>query len=829
MKIIRLQLKGYLRLLLNNISYVDYKPENKIQLILGTNGSGKSSLLKELSPLPANKNEYEKGGYKIIEIEHKSSKYILKCDFTDKATYSFIKNDEELNQGYTVSVYKQLVKAEFNIDNDVHDMLLGQYRFHEMSPLERRNWFTKISSCDYTYALGYYQRLREETRDSQGAIKLLQSRIVNESSKLLDSNREAEIRQELIVLNEYLNFILDNKPNVNNDQQTISNNLNKIEDYIKNNIREIQKLRKVFLNDESFQNEDEIDDAIVSYRSTILSLENQFNYLCQKIDDETKIEQSYINANIGSFKEIEESIEQTIKEINSEHTKKSLFIRFSDPAQALTALQTISTQLLEIFNNLPRSSKDEFSRTNIGDARTKQIFLINKLKEYNDAQDIVLQKKKELDQYKNKDQTVCPSCGHRWFKDFDQAIYDNILKTLEANTEHIDNFKKELSVTEKYLAEAEVFIRQLSAYYNLTNNWKILDSLFSYLNANGVLVYAPEKISYILSELEEDLKIDIRILNMSNKLQELNKLKQNITSTQESDLDKIKVSIFNFNKELHNVNLNLDKNRKYLTKLLYYKNAVKRFREIEKDLDLLIANRDNLLKNEIEVRRRDRINDIIKLTRLEISTREQLISNINIQKAIVSDLEKQLHENVKKFELLKIAVRKLSPNEGLIAKGLTGFINHFILELNAFIKKIWLYPLQILPVVIDDENQLDLNYEFKVKINDRQLINDISKTSSAMKEVIDLAFKVISMKYLGLSESPIYLDEFAASFDKEHRQKAYTVINNLMNTDNYSQIFTISHYEDCYGSFVNTDITILCSNNIPLPKNSAFNTVITIQ
>lgn len=829
MKIVRLQLKYYKRLLLNNIQYIDYKPENKIQLILGTNGSGKSSLLKELSPLPANKIEYEKGGYKEIEILHKGSRYVLKSDFNDKPIFSFIKNEEELNQGYTVSVYKQLVKSEFNIDNDVHDMLLGQYRFHDMSSLERRNWFTKISSCDYSYAINYYQRLREELRDAQGAIKTIQSRIVTESEKMLDEKKEQEIRKDLIVLNEYLNFILDNKPNVNNDSYKINNDIAEIELNIKKHIDEIKKLRKVFLNTECFESEEDIDDAIVKYRSNILSLENSFNYLCQKIDEESKIEQAYITSNINSVDEINIAVKDIMENISIEEKKKNKCLYFSNASQALTAVQTINEQLIYIANNIPKDDRYTFSREEIINGKTKLDFIVNKLKEYSDAQDIVIQKKKELEHYKGHDKTECPACGHKWFKGFDENIYNGILKTLENNSENINNLNKQKDELVNYLDLAREYMRIMNMYLSVTNSWSILDSLFSHLNNESIITKFPEKLNYILIEVEQDLKIDLVIENLKNKLIELDKLKKNINVTQENNLDKIKETILNLNKELHKVNLNLDISRKYLNKLLYYKNMIKIVNESTNTINQLLDSRNKQLNEKLLTKKRDGINDIIRLTRIEISAREQLISNINIQKAIVNDLNSQLQQNIKKFELLKIAVRKLSPNEGLIAKGLTGFINHFILELNIFIKKIWLYPLCILPIVIDDDNQLELNYDFKVKVNDNNIIPDISKTSSAMKEVIDLAFKVISMKYLGLSESPIYLDEFAASFDKEHRHKAYTVINNLINSDNFSQIFTVSHYEDCYGSFTNTDITILCGNNIPLPKDNVFNKVIILS
>ena len=93
-----LKLKGYTRLSLNHIDSLEYTPVAKTQVIIGTNGSGKSSLLYELSPMPSHHRMYDHG-YKQITIEHKGSTYVLTSDFTKGKSHSFIKDGIELNPG----------------------------------------------------------------------------------------------------------------------------------------------------------------------------------------------------------------------------------------------------------------------------------------------------------------------------------------------------------------------------------------------------------------------------------------------------------------------------------------------------------------------------------------------------------------------------------------------------------------------------------------------------------------------------------------------------------------------------------------------------------
>ena len=84
MRILSLELCGYRRMRLNQVKRFKITLKEAIQLILGTNGSGKSSLMEELSPLPAISNNYTKDGYKIIELTNNGHQYTLTSKFSPK-------------------------------------------------------------------------------------------------------------------------------------------------------------------------------------------------------------------------------------------------------------------------------------------------------------------------------------------------------------------------------------------------------------------------------------------------------------------------------------------------------------------------------------------------------------------------------------------------------------------------------------------------------------------------------------------------------------------------------------------------------------------------
>jgi len=79
------------------------------------------------------------------------------------------------------------------------------------------------------------------------------------------------------------------------------------------------------------------------------------------------------------------------------------------------------------------------------------------------------------------------------------------------------------------------------------------------------------------------------------------------------------------------------------------------------------------------------------------------------------------------------------------------------------------------------------------------------------------------MEYLGLSDYPVFLDEFAVKMDAAHRTAAYGIIDYLVESSNFSQLFLISHYASGYSNLSNAEILVLCPSNITLPKHLVVN------
>jgi hypothetical protein len=158
-----------------------------------------------------------------------------------------------------------------------------------------------------------------------------------------------------------------------------------------------------------------------------------------------------------------------------------------------------------------------------------------------------------------------------------------------------------------------------------------------------------------------------------------------------------------------------------------------------------------------------------------------------------------------------------------IAEGMLGFIRTFVAKMNALIAKVWTYRMEVHDCSTEEESA-ELNYKFPLSTpNLPKPTIDVAHGSSAQKQMVDLAFRIIMAQCLGLDRGPLALDEFGTGFDEGHREAATQVISQLMNQLNFSQLFMISHYDECYGAFYNAQITVIDKRNITIPGNRKYN------
>ena len=813
MRIISLELRNYKRLLVSNIEKIVYKPVEKMQVIIGSNGSGKSSLLKELSPLPAIKNEYTSTGYKEIVIEYMNSSFVLTSDFTNSHTHSFIKDGLEYNEGGTFTIQKDLVKQYFKLTFDLQELLLGNNNFTEFTALERRKWFTLLSQTDYAYALLVFNKLKEKQRDLLAGIKLSKAKLTTLESNILNEEDIRLLQSEIDNDNKAIESLLELKHSqvqMFNVEATIQTN--------KDNLDKLVKGLQVYFKQLNY------NTLVDNPQSLIVQIETQISYLHKdnqllerKMNEYQSMIEIMSSNNVNQLKDIQNELETlTNRQISLSKQCKSN-IGTLDPFQIKSALNANCELLNYVFNNLKVNSEKEYSKLTYQQTLDQVQVLENKLREMKIARDELYKDIKLLEHSKNHDPIHCPECNHSWILGYDENIYQEKLKLLEEKNTNITISEGILeNVIKKKLEDIREYIEVYRQYLSIRNNWSILSTFFKLIEDNNLIFDNPSMCNTILNQYMGEIETQCEIYEINKKLNDLKGLLAFTQSTNQNvSLDTI----------IKDTDLQISRNINEITQLQKDLKAIQRQVAIKEKIDQYQSDIYNLLqtneaqyKESIKQLENNIINSMINDIKLGLVDKETKLNNtLNIHRTI-KDTNEYIQLYSSELEEVNILVNVMSPTNGLIGESILGFINVFIENVNSIINKIWSYSLIIQPCSIDETNELDLNYRFPVIVKNNDFpVPDIKKVSAGMKEIINLAFKIIAMKYLKLDDYPLYLDEFGRTFDEYHRLTALSIINNLLMQSDFSQIFLISHYADTYMSLTNADVNILCKENVTIP------------
>jgi hypothetical protein len=344
------------------------------------------------------------------------------------------------------------------------------------------------------------------------------------------------------------------------------------------------------------------------------------------------------------------------------------------------------------------------------------------------------------------------------------------------------------------------------------------------------VVRSPRKALSIVDTFKIDLQYEMEAASHDEAIKELMQLIQSAEQVGDANLTEVKLKLETCAHAIDTMTAEQTKLQNDVAEYSRYRNQMLEAQALaEKIRALQILLEDNNAQM-IEMLRRETLNHCVRQLQHSLAIKQETLNAAMIQKSLVEDLEQQIAKLTIEEEAAKVLVRELSPTDGLIAEGLLGFIRKFVSQMNSLIRKIWAYPLVVQDCGVVGSAGAELDYKFPMKVQSKDnIVTDVSKGSTGMKEIVDLAFKVTAMMYLGLGESPLYLDEFGASFDEAHRSAASHVIKALMDQKPFTQLFMVSHYESTHGAFTNAEICVLDKRNITVPDGTKYNNHVVIS
>ncbi len=811
MKIIQLELKGYKRLTLNNVEKFVMTPVDRVQIIIGTNGSGKSSVLKELSPLPAAHQDYHVGGSKTIVLTHRGTEYTLVSDFTKGQRHSFLKDHtEELNTGGTLTVQKELVKRYFGYDQGLHDIMLGNVVFTQMSVQQRREFLTDLSGGDLDYALNLFKRLKTAHRDTQGVIKHLESRLITLTAKQLQDKDIEEIQTYVKLLQDELTLLMRNT-------QPFDSNFWKAWEEVLEATAVWKDLSNKLLATKPYYlgkypaHYPTIGDSIRANNEDIAAEKGQVEFLLDEVHSVKELLTSLNNIHATTLDGVKEHCRALIAKKCSLFDRIKHFPVMPQAWMVVEANKTINEHIETFITNIPNNTEGWYSLQRMNENKD----LIDRLNEriaiYQKEQRRILN---HIEHCKQTDPLQCRQCGYKWIPGFEAQEESLIMKDLERIDALIVAGEKERSEAMDVVARINDYQQALKAFKNFMDQFPVLLPFWDRIIEEKLLVRTPNRVLVLFRYWAEEAEIHADIEKCERELNESKDAMDYILSHEDEG-----GSVFLMNGKLEDLENRLEKGIQTHSTLVKQaaafkeaETAAKQMVKLKEDWEKAQEHMGIVFNNYALACRDHIIKGVIAEHQNDLAQNNAILTDALIAEKEIGSMKTSLGTQLEEQKAFKILMDILSPIDGLIAEQLKGFLEQFVDQMNHVIGQVWTYPLLIKPCGFESG---ELDYKFPMLVgNDTSSVLDVAMGSGAQKDIVNFAFKLAVIAFKGMNDYPLYLDELAPTLDEKHRINITRYVHDYTDAHFCNQLFMISHYQPSYGTFSNADVCIMDATNM---------------
>jgi energy-coupling factor transporter ATP-binding protein EcfA2 len=857
MRYISIELNLFKRVRLNHIKRLKLTFNEIIQLFLGTNGSGKSRLCRELSMLPADASDYEKGGSKIITCEADDGRrYTATSMFEPHTRHRLVRHDDDgdvvINDWVNTSKQRSTVEELFKMTPEIRALMLGKEKFSDWGPGKRREWFMRLNNAKYDYALAVFTKVNAEANELTAALRNTKKRLVAEQEKVVNEAELKRLNDEVNQIERELNNLMEYRAPVIRSSDTYEAEQKRQLAELQHMTQQLYRLRFIapypnYRDPEvryeqaedggpwlqvrpSFSSLSEIATEIERLKGEVMSRDALINKAVKEHDrlkEQHDVLTKTGEAGIAELHKRFKAVHGRKVEVLSSRTLVDVLVGLDGihPINGMGALESVWDTLEDIASTIPDNSEKAYGQAKIVELKGQ---LDEKMRAYNVASghvDKLVTRKTHADNHRGNGETTCPSCSYRWTIGYNETEYQRLLNGIEVYQEQAKKLKEEMKDIEEQIARNYEYGEKYRSFIRLTQAWPVLTPLWDHLIENEFVTAKARTMMGFVERFRFDLQIMKDTLRLDAEMGEISNLIASAEKLGDATLTDVRLGLEQWSHEVEHLNSERHLLQKDVTDFTAYYRIMAEGVSLEQKITK--ARSDIVQTNEawIETLHKETILHCIKQLRTSLTRKEETLSYVNMQQARVLDLQQQIEELTIKEQAARLVRDQLSPTEGLIADNLLGFIRYFIGDMNEVIERIWSYPLVVQDCAVESAGGTELDYRFPVVVDNDydDPAGDIKEGSTGIVEVIDLAFRIAAMQCLGLGNSPLFLDEFGAHFDKHHQSTVTQVISNIMEERQFPQLFMVSHYDASYGAFTNAEICVLHPGNITIPAEAQYN------
>ena len=855
---------------------IDFRnSKNEIVMLFGKNGSGKSTILSALHPFMGSNNDERdnliingKDGYKEIHIKNNDFVYIIK-HYTKKSSKSYIGkvlysdyisgsyNIDELNENGGVRTFKEIVKDELNVTEDLFKLSrIGSNvtNFIDLSTADRKLFISKFLP-DIEEYLKYYKIIKDKFSTLNKEIQFIaneMNKLDSESHLTINKNNYEKLiddyDKELSEAKEKLAIVKGKIKLLDPDNTLLSNSYKNPKEDEKSKLEsQISLFTNAYNIDELLNTDYESKLQEINDQRTIINeqIKNNKSNLSNILSDIDKIQRKINNLSIDFSDEYDKLINERQNEINDfESELKNIQIEDKDMSFDYNNILEVKLALSELIN-----CAEDYMKSSNNLKSIKKVFIthelsIEKLEEmeksleeefrnsnktlisYNDKLNLITSNKdKELKNLElrpsNCTDDTCPFIKTAiLYKDADEKIKEianNIDQTIEKINKIEESKNKITKVLEACKRIKLLYERNYPTIISLSVGDKIstIDK-YAELICEGSLLTINDILS--VENLVNYRNINVTLNDLRNKLDVLIQ-KRNNYNTNKNIYDE-------YNSEL---NEKIEK-RDSLNKLIF--SLDEQYNDIDNEYDSLnkkCTAKANYLdcKSKLEVVNKEyneynnKINDILEL----IKEMRSLSKKIEDLDSILSSNKTSLAEvNLKLLRLKEYNTRKSTLNKdfekvGLIKDALNptkGIPIHFI---NNYLNKTKNVTNELLDLSQSSKFAInfdidDKNFFIQVYKSDGTILNDIQEASQGECALTSLSLSLALMEQSMSNYNILYLDELDGALDTENRRAFIDMVSTQIKKLNMEQVFIISHNKEF--DYYPVDLILLKNHDIDI-------------